>query len=74
MLSAEAADEGLVRFELTEILHAGCKRLALEKALSEQHEFVRNGGNAPTRDRPFRPQERATPPTRPSVFACRVRD
>ena len=31
MLSAEAADEGLVRFELTEILHAGCKRLALEK-------------------------------------------
>jgi len=31
MLSAEAADEVLMRFELTEILHADWKRLALEK-------------------------------------------
>jgi len=44
------------------------------QGLSEQYEFMCNWGNAPTRERPFRPQERATPPTRPSVFACRVRD
>jgi hypothetical protein len=42
--------------------------------LSEQYEFVCNWGNALTRELPFRPQGRATPPTQPSVFACRVRD